>query len=351
MISAPERRSIRWLGILLGILLGLTLTLGCRSDARTGEAGGETMGTTWQAVFTVGEGVPRDGPQQIQSLLDEINQALSTYIDTSLISRINRSSDPEAWQAIDAHFATVFTRARLVYDETGGAFNPAVGPLVEAWGFGPETPEAPPDAEAVRTLLALVRFDAFEFRPSPPAVRKLVAGAELDFSAIAKGYAVDAVAGLVESWGATDYFIEIGGEVRTRGEHPAGRPWRIGIERPSSDALASAEVQSVLTLSDAALATSGNYRNYTLVDGRRAGHILNPATGYPDETSLLSVSVLAEDTMTADAYATAFMVMGLDEALRFVEARPGLEAYFMSSLPGEGLLETRSSGFPEPLEP
>lgn len=347
MTSAPELRAV-WR---LGIFLGLTLALGCGSDGRAGETDGETMGTTWQAVYAADEGVPPDAPQQIQALLDEINQTLSTYIDTSLISRINRSSDPEAWHAVDAHFATVFTRARLVYAETGGAFNPAVGPLVEAWGFGAESPENPPDAETVRILLDRVRFDAFEFRPSPPSVRKTLPGAELDFSAIAKGYAVDAVAGLVESWGATDYFIEIGGEVRTRGEHPSGRPWRIGIERPASDALASAEIQNVLNVSDSALATSGNYRNYTLVDGRRAGHILNPATGYPEETSLLSVSVLAEDTMTADAYATAFMVMGLDEALQFVEAHSGLEAYFISSLPGDGLLETRSSGFPKPPEP
>ena len=347
MTSAPERKRIR--AALAVVAIGVLA--GCGPEEAITRFGGATMGTSYQVSYSPTGGSVRDEARAVEDLLEEINESLSTYIDTSIISRINRSADTERWHPIDRHFETVFTRARAIYEDTAGAFNPAVGPLVDAWGFGPGEPQALPDRDAVDALLELVSFDAFEVRSTPPGVRKQRAGAQLDFSAIAKGYGVDAMGRLIEGWGVENYFVEIGGEVRTRGEHPEGRRWRIGIERPPDDPSRAPEVQSVLALEDSALATSGDYRNYRIDPaGRKIIHILDPRTGYPAMTPLVSVSVLAGDAMTADAYATAFMVIGPEEALDFVEARQELEAYFIASGPAGSVIETRSSGFPPAVE-
>lgn len=347
MTSAPERHSppVRTLLVLI-----VTLLAACAPSSEVTELGGETMGTAWRAVYSSTGRPIQDEVDAFEGVLDDINRSLSTYIDASLISRVNESRDSGLWHPIDSHFETVFRRARVIYEDTDGAFNPAVAPLVNAWGFGPDVIDVPPDSETIDSLLELVSFDAFEVRSSPPGVRKQLPDARLDFSAIAKGYAVDAIGQLIARWGVRDYFVDIGGEIRTRGEHPEGRPWRIGIEKPADDALADTELQMVLALGDAAIATSGSYRNYIIQDGRRMAHILDPRTGYPAATPLLGVSVLAEDTMTADAYATAFMVMGLEESLALVGSREDLEAYFIGSDPNGQTFEVRSSGFPEPLE-
>lgn len=304
------------------------------------------MGTTYRVTYASPAVAVEDVSVMVDALLEDINASLSTYIETSLISRIN-SGGPSIWHEIDDHFAIVFDEARLLHEDTEGTFNPAVGPLVEAWGFGPAGAVSLPDDRTIRLLLELVDFRAFERQASPPAVRKTRDGAQLDFSAIAKGYGVDAVGELLESRSIESYLVEIGGEVRTRGMHPDGRPWSVGIERPSEDP-SDRGTHAVVLVHDAALATSGNYRNYIERDGRRYAHILNPGTGYPEESSLFSVSVLAADCMTADAYATAFMVMGQDRAIDFVESRVGLEAYFISGEDTGGYVELRSTGFPAP---
>jgi len=346
MTSAPERGR---LGSALAFA-AIGVLSGCGEEAIT-RFGGVTMGTSYQVTYSPTAGSVQDEMRAVEDLLEEINESLSTYIDTSVISRVNQSADTASWHPIDRHFETVFARARAIYEDTGGAFNPAVGPLVDAWGFGPEGPQALPGPDAVDRLLQLVSFDLFEIRSTPPGVRKQMAESRLDFSAIAKGYGVDAVGRLIEGWGVRNYFVEIGGEVRTRGEHPERRRWRIGIERPSDDPSRAPEIQSVLALGDAALATSGDYRNYRLgTAGRKIAHILDPRTGYPVTSPLASVSVLARDAMTADAYATAFMVMGIEDALDFVEAREELEAYFIASDPAGNIIETRSSGFPPAVE-
>jgi len=195
-----------------------------------------------------------------------------------------------------------------------------------------------------------VDFDSFQFRDSPPALRKRTAGAQLDFSAIAKGYAVDAIGSLLEQHGVRDYLAEIGGEVRGRGRRPDNGKWRVGIEKPSDHAVSDRKILMVIELENAGLATSGNYRNYQVQDGKKIAHIIDPATGYPAQNSLLSVSVIAPDVMTADAYATALMVMGLDEGLPFVEARKDLSAYFIAVGASGQFVEFRSSGFPDAVK-
>ncbi|HET9217363.1 MAG TPA: FAD:protein FMN transferase [Terriglobia bacterium] len=339
----------RILALLVSLLLSFS---GCDRPDAVELIRGETMGTTYQVSFVSRETTAahrQELVKAIDALLAEINQSLSTYIENSTISRINASTDLKEWQPIDQHFDSVLQRSRDIYQDTKGAFNPAVGPLVNAWGFGPEEPDRLPDAATVEALRKVVDFDSFAYRQFPPALRKHIASARLDFNAIAKGYGVDAVGLLLEQRGVISYIVEIGGEVRARGHHPDRPSWRVGVEKPTDDALADKQIKMVIELKDAALATSGTYRNYDISEGKKISHIIDPKTGYPAQNSLLSVSVIAPDAVTADAYATALIVMGLDEGLRFVEARKGLAAYFIATDNSGKLVERRSSAFPAPV--
>ena len=306
------------------------------------------MGTTYHVTYVVSGSLKPPSQSAIENLLHEINQSVSTYIPSSVISQLNSSTDTQAWYPVDRHFASIFKRSREIYDDTKGAFNPAVGPLVNAWGFGPVRTDAVPDEATVQRLLQTVSFEAFEFQDSPLVVRKRLADAQLDFGAIAKGYAADAIANLFKEAHIPDYLVEIAGEVRAHGEHPDGKPWQVGIEKPAEDALAPRKVQTVVELDDRGLATSGNYRNFQALDGKTFGHILDPKTGYPVRNSLLSATVLAPDAMTADAYATAFIVMGVEAAMKLVDSHSELSAYFI--VRGEGgqvIVERPSSRFPQ----
>jgi thiamine biosynthesis lipoprotein len=335
------------------IFLVLLLLPGCARPDSVELIRGKTMGTTYQVRYVSKDWASPARRQElvraIDTLLAEINESLSTYMESSTISRINASTDLQQWHPLDPHFNAVLRRSREIYRDTNHAFNPAVGPLVDAWGFGPEQPDKLPDAVTITGLLTVTDFDSFEYREFPPALRKHIASARLDFNAIAKGYGVDAVGVLLEQRGVASYIVEIGGEVRARGRHPERQAWRIGVEKPTEDALADSQIKIIIELKDAGLATSGTYRNYEIRNGRKISHIIDPKTGSPAQNSVLSVSVIAADAMTADAYATALMVMGLDEGLRFVEARKGLSAYFMATDDSGNLVERRSSAFPAPV--
>src|SRR5688572_2683373 len=334
-------------------LLVAVMLSACARPGSIAMLGGQTMGTTYSVQYASAEWGSASAQMQISKAIEgklaEINQSMSTYIPSSIISQINVSNDIQQWHAVDLHFETVLRRSREIYSDTSHAFNPAVGPLVNEWGFGPDAPEVLPDTATVEGLLKLADFDSFEFRQSPPALRKHSAAARLDFSAIAKGYGVDALASLLDQRGVTDYVVEIGGEVRASGQRPDASAWRVGIAKPSEGAAGPSSIQMVIELRDAGLATSGTYRNYDIQDGKKIAHIIDPKTGYPAQNSLLSVSVIARDAMTADAYATALIVMGLDEGLRFIDARKGLAAYFVATDDSGKLVERRSSAFPAPV--
>ena len=283
----------------------------------------------------------------VDSMLVALNLSMSTYIDSSMISVVNASRDTAIWHPVDSHFEAVFLRSRMIYEDTDGIFNPAIGPLVDAYGFGPVKRGEAPDSAAVAALLRLVDFESFVLDLERSAVQKRNADARLDFSAIAKGYGVDMIARFFLDRGTSNFFVEIGGEIRTNGQHPSGRAWRTGIEQPSLSPYSDQEMQAIVELGDEAMATSGNYRNYYEQNGQKYVHIIDPRTGASRPSSLLSVSVMAPDCMTADAYATALMVLGVEEGLAFVEARPLLEAYFISADDEGQFIETRSSGFPQ----
>lgn len=283
---------------------------------------GETMGTTYRVKYIQEE--RRDYQSAIDSILKAFNQSLSTYIPSSEISRFNEGT---ILKYDLPFFYPVLKRSYEIYKKTAGAFDPTVGPLVNAWGFGPDSTQMPSETR-VDSLLQFVNFDSVYF--DTISVCKLKAGIKLDFSAIAKGYGVDVIATFLKEQGVKDMMVEIGGEMVCHGRNQQGNIWRIGIDKPG-EAEKSKPLQAVVQLDNKALATSGNYINYYEKDGKRFSHTIDPKTGYPVTHSLLSASVFADDCMTADAYATAFMVMGVEKAKELLEQNENLDAYLIYS--------------------
>ncbi|MEX0867575.1 MAG: FAD:protein FMN transferase, partial [Pirellulales bacterium] len=225
--------------------------------------------------------------------------------------------------------------------ETGGAFDVTVGSLVNLWNFGPEQyDERVPSDELLQQTARRVGDGLFEARLDPPALKKLHPGVYVDLSAIAKGYGVDVVADFLKNQEVAHYMVEIGGEVRTRDLRGDGQPWRMGIETPTDSGRG---IQTVLHLSDAALATSGDYRNFFEIDGRRFSHVVDPRTGRPIEHGLASVSVIAEHCIDADAYATALMVLGPEAGYNWALSRD--MAVLMIIRDGENFIEKSTPGF------
>lgn len=303
---------------------------------------GQTMGTSYSIKYLDESG--RNFQTQIDSLLEAFNLSLSTYIPESEISRFNR----EALVKFESpFFYPVLSRSKEIYKKTDGAFDPTVGPLVNAWGFGPDK-NMSPDEATVDSLRQLVNFDSIFF--DSISVCKMMKGMKLDFSAIAKGYGVDVVAQYLMDQGINDLFVEIGGEIYCRGLNEQGKRWRVGVNNPSLDAAKQEQAQAIVALHNRAIATSGNYRNYYEEDGIRYSHTIDPATGYPVRHSLLSASVFAPDCMTADAYATAFMVMGHEKAIRIDEREKDIEIYLIYSDEAGNLKTYTSPGLADDLE-
>ncbi len=279
---------------------------------------GLTMGSISYSVKVVGK---YEFQKSIDSILFSFNKSLSTYIPDSEISVFNRAG--VILEPSDL-FDEVLNASFDIYEKTGGAFDPTVGPLVNAWGFGPDKTIVAPDSSKVDSLLLLIGLEKVDINES--SVSKDV-GVYLDFSAIAKGQAVDEVGKWLESKGVGNYMVEIGGEVRCRGLNQKDQVWRIGIQDPRSP---NYDAQmAIVQMKDRSLATSGNYRNFYEKDGKVFAHIVDPRTGYTATHNLLSTSVFAPDCMMADAYATAFMVLGLEQSIKIVEADPNLEAVFI----------------------
>lgn len=250
----------------------------------------------------------RDLQQEIEAELMKVDGEFSMFNPQSTVARIN-SGDSTVERS--EMFNEIYQLAQTVSKETDGAFDITVAPLVNAWGFGFKH-EQLPTPEQVDSLLQLRN--------------------QMDFSAIAKGYGCDVVARLLESHGIHNYMVEIGGEVVVSGKNAKGDDWHIGITKPTEDSLnVEGEMQTVLSITDHAMATSGNYRNFYYQGGRKYAHTIDPRTGYPVQHSLLSATVLAENCATADAYATSFMVMGVEKARQVLAQHPELMAYLIYS--------------------
>lgn len=281
---------------------------------------GQTMGTTYRAVYL--DDQRRDFKQEIDSVFLAFNQSLSTYIPESEISRFNRK---DTLQIESIFFLPVLEASKEVFEQTGGAFDPTIGPLTNIWGFGPEGAQRK-DSVEIRDILRVVDFNLVSFNQKQ--VIKQRQGVQLDFSAIAKGYGVDVMADYLEAQGITNMLVEIGGELVGKGVNEHGELWKIGINRPDEESAAD-ELFSIIALKDQALATSGNYRNFYERDGIRYSHTISPTTGYPVRHGLLSATVLAENCMLADAYATALMVMGTEEAIALQERLGNIEIFLI----------------------
>ncbi|GAA4831119.1 FAD:protein FMN transferase [Algivirga pacifica] len=278
---------------------------------------GQTMGTTYHIKYIDQES--RKLKEDIDELLKTFNQSMSTYIPTSEISRFNKGGNLSYELP---YFYPVLEKSAEVYKVTDGAFDPTVMPLVQAWGFGPARRDSLA-TQKVDSLLDVVGFDYIEYNEQ--SVKAAKPNVQLDFSAIAKGYGADVVADYLKGLGITNYMVEIGGEVVCKGVNENKQPWRIGIDNPLYNEKGGERASAIVALDDKAIATSGNYRNFYIKDGKKYAHTIDPRTGYPVRHSLLSASVFAKDCMTADAYATSFMVLGVDTAIKIADENPEIE--------------------------
>lgn len=303
---------------------------------------GTTMGTIYSVKVAAPAGrtiAPDTLQSQIDTLLAEINQVMSTYITGSELSRLNGAA-PCVWHPVSRELMLVLAAAQEMSEKSGGAFDVTVGPLVNLWGFGPEKrPDALPDSQAILARKSLVGYSNLLLKPDSLQVMKLTEGMYCDLSAIAKGYGVDCVAERLEARGIYDYMVEIGGEVRVRGLNTATIPWRIGISSPRADQV----VQKVISPGTAGVATSGDYRNYYEKEGVRYSHTIDPHTGRPITHKLASVSVVHASCMMADAYATAIDVLGPERGLELAEQES--LAVFMLVKSDSGFSEISTAAF------
>lgn len=286
---------------------------------------GYAQGTTYSIVYDNSKNLKNEKvKEEVAQILRDFDMSLSLYIDSSLISRINRNDDV----TVDEYFAEVFRLSANISEMTGGAFDITVAPLVKAWGFGPDAHKnfSAAKRDSLLELVGMSKVKLVDGR-----VVKNDPRISLDVNAIAQGYSVDVICHYFDDKGIKNYLIEIGGEVRGKGTK-AGALWRIGIDKPEDNNMSPGEtLQAIIKIGDKALATSGNYRKFYVENGIKYSHTIDPKTGYPAKNRLLSATILADDCATADGIATACMVMGKEGAIDFIGKHPEFSAYFVFS--------------------
>jgi len=347
MTSADRAKSHSkgWLFYLLGAFC-LTALAACSDTSEPLQLAGRSMGTSWHVTVIPDTGGLDDRVLQagIEAILDSVNQSMSTYRDDSEISRFN-ALEPDVWFPISADFYTVLSTALAIGWQSDGAYDVTVGPLVDLWGFGPAgLVNEPPSDDAVTDVLESVGLD--QLRLDGEAMQLLKRSPlALDFSSIAKGYAVDLIAQWLDGQGLGRYLVEVGGEMRLAGMSGRGGPWRIAIERPDSG---GRDVETAVSLTDVAVATSGDYRNFFEIDGQRFSHSIDPRRGYPVAHDLVSVTVVDSSAMLADAWATALVVLGQEAGMKVAQEH-GLAVYFIQRQ-GDALQSSHSPAFDRFLE-
>ncbi|MDP3469858.1 MAG: FAD:protein FMN transferase [Daejeonella sp.] len=307
----------------LPIFIGVLLLSACQSkENKLITIDGEAQGTTWHISYLSEDGL--NHKQAIDSILKDIDFSLSTYIPVSIISRIN-NNEPDI--RVDPYFIDVFNKSMEISERTGGLFDVTVGPLLKAWGFG-FSKKALIDSNQIDSILQYVDYK--KLRLEGNKLVKEQNEVQLDFNAIAQGYSVDVLASFLEKKGIENYLVELGGELIAKGKKNT-EYWKVGIEQPLQNTSSERKLEAIIELDNRALCTSGNYRKFYEEDGKKYAHILDPRTGFPARQNILSASVLADDAMTADAYATAFMVMGLEQSKQFLEENKdlNLEVFFI----------------------
>ncbi len=309
--------------------LAVAALAGCsfESEEKIWEIAGPVFGTQYHinVVLTEDESRLENLGSGIEQVLEDVDASMSTWREDSELSRLNHREDQSAWIELSEPLYEVLSVAADVSDLTEGAFDVTIGPVVNLWGFGPDArPDKVPDDKELKAKLGQTGYENIELRADPPALRTR-RPQYIDLSAIAKGYAVDVVARYLEEAGIDAYLVEIGGEVRVNGRKPNGDAWRLAIEEPVSE---RRQINRVVALDSQAMATSGDYRNYYESEGRRYSHTIDPETGKPIRHKLASVTVIAENTMLADALATGFNVMGYERA-QALATRENMAAYFI----------------------
>ena len=321
------------------VLLFLAILFCCSEEEPMNvKLSGPVFGTGFNIQYYAKNNI--DYLKQIDSLFNVVNQSLSTYIPNSDISKLNRNEITE----VDNHFEKVFKASKAIYRQTEGAFDPTIGNVVNAWNFGAEKGKFITD---ITTIGSLMRYVGFNRVVLIGFTIKKPKAAYLEFNAIAKGYGIDVIAEFLESKEVTSYLVDIGGDMRVSGTNiERSKNWTVGIDDPNFDGTKS--YSKVITLKDEAMATSGTYRKFKIDEnGNRYAHIINTKTGYPTKTNVLSVSVIAPDCMTADAYATAFQAMGIESVTKFLEKHPELKTYFIYEDDKKVLQTLSLNNFPE----
>lgn len=318
----------------------LLFLIACQTSSETNTYNtirGEIFGTTYTVIYNS----DKDFAPEIDTLFVSINAQVNNYLPNSLITQFNNNEELSIPNGVPTHFETNYFRAKDIYVKTDSLFDPTVMPLVSYWGFGKEKrPVEKADDAKIQEMLEFVGFNKtwMETNKGEEVVdiyKKADKRLQLDFSALAKGYAVDAIGKLIESKGVTNYMVEIGGETINKGVNAKGNVWTIGINTPDANADPNSDFQAIIQLKDKAIATSGNYRNYYEVNGKRYAHTINPKTGYSEMNNLLSASVVMNDCMSADAFATGFMAMGFEKAFELAEKEADIEALFIYDDNGE----------------
>jgi thiamine biosynthesis lipoprotein len=304
------------------------------------ELSGASMGTTYSVKLAgvLGDQETLQLKRAVVDALSAVDSAASSYRQDSELSRFNRLAEVDSPFRLSAVLLPIVTIALEVGQQSAGALDVTIAPLVDAWGFGAKD-QRNPTPDAITSLRTRVGLQLLQLDGA--ALRKRRADLALDLSAVAKGYAVDLIASALEKLGRSDFLVEVGGELRARGQRAAGKPWRVGIEKPVSELRA---VERAVTLRNMSMATSGDYRNFYEVDGRRQSHLIDPRTGRPIEHGLASVTVLHRETARADAWATALAVLGPSAGPELAE-REGLAAFFVVRTAPDGFRSMESSTF------
>lgn len=320
------------------VLGTLSLKEPLRSFVRV-DLAGAAQGTTWHITYYGNDTIVTKW--QIDSLLAVIDSSVSIYKSYSKIVAFNIS---DSGTVIDEHFRRVVEKSLDTYHQTNGLFDITILPIVEAWGFGPKSIDSLPDSTKIRSLLPCIgsqylKLDGYRLTKLKPCVK-------IDVNGIAQGYTVDMIAALLEKNGIENHFVELGGEVRIHGKkQPGNELFKIGIDAPSDNDFISQPLKKILVIDSGAVTTSGNYRKYYESKGKKISHLMDPHTGYPIQNEMISVTVYAKDAITADAYDNALMGMGLKRAMKFIEKRNDLAAYFIYHLPDGNTADTASTKF------
>jgi thiamine biosynthesis lipoprotein len=321
-MQQPKNKKLLWqLPFLVLLIVGTVLIIRQQRNMPYQKSADKVFGTFYHAVYQCDS----DMTYSINAELAKVDASLSPFNPQSIITAVNKNQDVQ----LNDMFLDVYKLAMSISKETDGAFDITVAPLVNAWGFGFKN-GIEPSKQQVDSLMQIIGYQKVTLEKGK--ISKTDERIMLDCSAIAKGYGTDVVAKLLRSKGINNFMIEIGGEIVTSGVNAENQPWRVGITKPVEDPMGTTgEVQSIVKITDKAMATSGNYRNFYYKDGKRYAHTIDPKTGYPVQHNILSATVFAKSCAVADAYATSFMVMGMEKAQQLLEQHPELMAYLIYS--------------------